>query len=117
MDVQKIIHVTSGTPSKDEVNAVVNETIAEDADAATRLQGLAMIFKPSAYERDVFQLLLRGIALPHFDTGLIQDQGFSHWQLGFECKGNVNDEIDNAILKLTGYKQQEGLWLQRNRCQ
>ena len=98
---------------KDEVNAVVNETIAEDADAATRLQGLTMIFKPSAYERDVFQLLLRGISLPRFDTGLIQDQGFSHWQLGFDCAGNVNDEIDDATLKLMGYKQQEGLWLQR----
>ena len=85
--------------------------IKANTSAAKRL---TMMFEASAKSDNHYQLLLKGIALPRFDTGLVPT--LSHWQLAFDCQGNIQDITDSSAsiaLRFSSYRQKKGVWLQQ----
>lgn len=96
------------------VNEVLDQTFGSDATPADRTRGLTMIFQPTPMPQAMHQLLLKAIALPRFDTGLLAGQ-FDRWQLRFDCQGKAIAWDDSASdnIAFTGYAKQSGLWYQR----
>jgi len=91
---------------------VIDKEYGEEADVSEQLRGLTCIFGGAGPTPNRFyQLLVKGIALPRFDTGLMPQM--KQWQLAFNCRGIVQNISPDAPLLFTGYREKSGLWLQR----
>ncbi len=98
---------------QDHIRAAIDDAVGENATASERARGLTMIFQPTPTPQDIYQLLLKGIALPRFDTGLSDD--FEKWSLQFDAQGNLinSDNYDGDQLEFMAYSKKAGLWYQR----
>jgi hypothetical protein len=98
---------------QDHIRTAIDEAVGEDANASERARGLTMIFQPTPTPQDIYQLLIKGIALPRFDTGL--SGNFEKWRLQFNAQGDLinGDEDNRDQLEFMAYSKQAGLWYQR----
>ncbi|MCK5897075.1 MAG: hypothetical protein KAG20_09725 [Cocleimonas sp.] len=98
---------------QEHISAAVDDVVGEDASASERARGLTMIFQPTPTPQDIYQLLIKGIALPRFDTGL--SGNFEKWSLQFNAQGDLinSDDYEGDQLEFMAYSKQAGLWYQR----
>lgn len=91
---------------------VIDDTYGEETDVTEQLRGLTCIFGAEPTVSRFYQLKVKAIALPRFDTGLTPTM--KQWQLAFNCRGILQNTTEDAPLLFTGYREKSGVWLQRN---